>query len=57
MIPGARKSRRVLTVSEAVKREIVAVWLPDDHVLVTLNGVGAPFSERNERRGVTSSTS
>jgi len=41
-----RKSRRVLTVSEAVKREIVSTFgCADDHVLVTPNGVGAPFSE------------
>ncbi|HXH39543.1 MAG TPA: glycosyltransferase family 1 protein [Thermoanaerobaculia bacterium] len=38
------KSRRVLTVSEAVKRDIVAVFGCDgDHVVVTPNGVGAPF--------------
>jgi O-antigen biosynthesis alpha-1,2-mannosyltransferase len=41
-----RKSRRVLTVSEAVKREIVSTFgCAEDHVLVTPNGVGAPFSE------------
>jgi glycosyltransferase involved in cell wall biosynthesis len=41
-----RKSRRVLTVSEAVKREIVRTFgCAEDHVLVTPNGVGAPFSE------------
>jgi glycosyltransferase involved in cell wall biosynthesis len=33
-------------VSEAVKREIVSTFgCADDHVLVTPNGVGAPFSE------------
>jgi glycosyltransferase involved in cell wall biosynthesis len=41
-----RKSRRVLTVSEAVKREIVSTFgCAEDHVVVTPNGVGAPFSE------------
>jgi glycosyltransferase involved in cell wall biosynthesis len=41
---AVRKSRRVLTVSEAVKRDIVATFgCPDDHVVVTPNGVGAPF--------------
>src|SRR5207237_10662112 len=43
---AVRKSRRVLTVSETVKREIVSTFgREDDHVLVTPNGVGAPFSE------------
>ncbi|MEA2326606.1 MAG: hypothetical protein QOE68_1565 [Thermoanaerobaculia bacterium] len=43
---AVRRSRRVLTVSEAVKREIVSTFgCADDHVLVTPNGVGAPFSE------------
>jgi glycosyltransferase involved in cell wall biosynthesis len=43
---AVRKSRRVLTVSEAVKREIVSTFgCANDHVLVTPNGVGAPFSE------------
>ena len=38
------RSRRVLTVSEAVKREIVATFgCGDEHVAVTPNGVGAPF--------------
>lgn len=42
---AVRRSRRVLTVSEAVKREIVSTFgCADDHVLVTPNGVGAPFS-------------
>jgi glycosyltransferase involved in cell wall biosynthesis len=41
---AVRRSRRVLTVSEAVKREIVATFgCPQDHVVVTPNGVGAPF--------------
>lgn len=43
---AVRKSRRVLTVSEAVKREIVATFrCPEAHVMVTPNGVGAPFHE------------
>ncbi len=41
---AVRRSRRVLTVSEAVKREIVATFgCPENHVVVTPNGVGAPF--------------
>ena len=43
---AVRRSRRVLTVSETVKREIVSTFgCADEHVLVTPNGVGAPFSE------------
>jgi glycosyltransferase involved in cell wall biosynthesis len=43
---AVRRSRRLLTVSEAVKREIVATFgCPDDHVVVTPNGVSAPFSQ------------
>jgi len=43
---AVRRSRRVLTVSGAVKREIVSTFgCADDHVVVTPNGVGAPFSE------------
>jgi glycosyltransferase involved in cell wall biosynthesis len=43
---AVRRSRRVLTVSETVKREIVSTFgCADDHVVVTPNGVGAPFSE------------
>ena len=43
---AVRRSRRVLTVSEAVKREIVSTFrCADDHVIVTPNGVGTPFSE------------
>jgi alpha-1,3-rhamnosyl/mannosyltransferase len=42
---AVRKSRRVLTVSEAVKGDIVAAFgCLDDHIVVTPNGVGAPFS-------------
>jgi glycosyltransferase involved in cell wall biosynthesis len=42
---AVRNSRRVLTVSEAVKRDIVATFgCRGDHVVVTPNGVGAPFS-------------
>lgn len=42
---AVRNSRRVLTVSEAVKRDIVSVFgCLGDHVVVTPNGVGAPFS-------------
>ncbi|MGA8808786.1 MAG: glycosyltransferase family 1 protein [Thermoanaerobaculia bacterium] len=42
---AVRRSRRVLTVSETVKREIVSTFgCADDHVIVTPNGVGAPFS-------------
>jgi glycosyltransferase involved in cell wall biosynthesis len=41
-----RKSRRVLTVSASVKREIVSTFgCAEDHVVVTPNGVRAPFSE------------
>jgi alpha-1,3-rhamnosyl/mannosyltransferase len=41
---AVNKSRRVLTVSEAVKRDIVAAFgCGNDHVVVTPNGVGAPF--------------
>jgi glycosyltransferase involved in cell wall biosynthesis len=40
-----RRSRRVLTVSESVKREIVSTFgCAEDHVVVTPNGVRAPFS-------------
>ncbi len=43
---AVRKSRRVLTVSEAVKRDIVTTFrCREDHVVVTPNGVGAPFVE------------
>jgi len=42
---AVRRSRRVLTVSEAVKREIVAAFgCAEEHVVVTPNGVGAPFT-------------
>lgn len=42
---AVRNSRRVLTVSEAVKRDIVAVFgCLGDRVVVTPNGVGAPFA-------------
>jgi alpha-1,3-rhamnosyl/mannosyltransferase len=41
-----RRSRRVLTVSETVKREIVSTFgCAEDHVVVTPNGVRTPFSE------------
>jgi alpha-1,3-rhamnosyl/mannosyltransferase len=44
---AVRRSRRVLTVSESVKREIVSTFgCADGHVVVTPNGVGAPFSEQ-----------
>jgi len=43
---AVRRSRRVLTVSQTVKGEIVSTFgCADDHVVVTPNGVGAPFSE------------
>jgi glycosyltransferase involved in cell wall biosynthesis len=43
---AVRRSRHVLTVSKAVKCEIVSTFgCADDHVVVTPNGVGAPFSE------------
>jgi glycosyltransferase involved in cell wall biosynthesis len=43
---AVRRSRRVLTVSEAVKREIVSTFsCAEEHVVVTPNGAGAPFSE------------
>jgi len=42
---AVRKSRRVLTVSETVKREIVSTFgCADDHVVVTPNGVDERFS-------------
>jgi glycosyltransferase involved in cell wall biosynthesis len=42
---AVRKSRRVLTVSESVKREIISTFgCADDHVLVTPNGVDKRFS-------------
>jgi glycosyltransferase involved in cell wall biosynthesis len=42
---AVRRARRVLTVSETVKREIVAAFGCDaEHVLVTPNGVDARFS-------------
>ncbi len=48
---AVRKSRRVLTVSEAVKREIVSTFgCADADVLVTPNGVGAPFVPSGPRR-------
>jgi glycosyltransferase involved in cell wall biosynthesis len=38
------RSRRVLTVSDAVKRDIMATFgCGEEHVVVTPNGVGAPF--------------
>jgi glycosyltransferase involved in cell wall biosynthesis len=41
---AVRRSRRVLTVSEAVKRDIVATFgCAADHIVVTPNGVRAPF--------------
>ena len=43
---AVRRSRRVLTVSEAVKRDIVSAFgCAEGHVVVTPNGVAAPFSE------------
>jgi glycosyltransferase involved in cell wall biosynthesis len=43
---AVRRSRRVLTVSEAVKGEIVSTFgCAEDHVVVTPNGAGASFSE------------
>ncbi|HEX3067612.1 MAG TPA: glycosyltransferase family 1 protein [Thermoanaerobaculia bacterium] len=42
---AVRRSRRVLTVSESVKREIVAAFgCGEEHVVVTPNGAGAPFA-------------
>jgi glycosyltransferase involved in cell wall biosynthesis len=47
---AVRNSRRVLTVSEAVKREIVATFgCAEEHVVVTPNGVAAPFGEAGRR--------
>jgi alpha-1,3-rhamnosyl/mannosyltransferase len=41
---AVRRSRRVLTVSESVKREIVTTFgCGEEHVVVTPDGVGAPF--------------
>lgn len=46
---AVRRGWRVLTVSEAVKREIVATFgCPQDHVVVTPNGVGAPFEAHGQ---------
>jgi glycosyltransferase involved in cell wall biosynthesis len=43
---AVRRSRCVLTVSETVKGEIVeTVGCAEEHIVVTPNGVGAPFSE------------
>jgi alpha-1,3-rhamnosyl/mannosyltransferase len=43
---AVRGSRRVLTVSETVKREIVSTFgCADEHVVVTPNGVRTPFSD------------
>ncbi len=42
---AARRSRRVLTVSERSKRDIVELYgVPDEKVVVTLNGVDPVFS-------------
>jgi glycosyltransferase involved in cell wall biosynthesis len=47
---AVRRSRRVLTVSEAVKREIVSTFdCAEDHVVVTPNGVRTPFSEHGPK--------
>ncbi|HXH90501.1 MAG TPA: glycosyltransferase family 1 protein [Thermoanaerobaculia bacterium] len=50
---AVRRSQRVLTVSESVKREIVATFgCADEHVVVTPNGVGPPFAaEGNAAEG------
>jgi glycosyltransferase involved in cell wall biosynthesis len=49
---AVRRARRVLTVSETVKGEIVATFGCDaEHVMVTPNGVDARFSPTGERRG------
>lgn len=50
---AVRRSRRVLTVSETVKAEIVATFgCGNDHVVVTPNGVTAPFTaEGNAAEG------
>jgi glycosyltransferase involved in cell wall biosynthesis len=47
---AVRRSRRVLTVSDAVKREIVSTFgCSDDHVVVTPNGVRTPFSDHGAK--------
>jgi glycosyltransferase involved in cell wall biosynthesis len=44
---AVRRGRRVLTVSETVKREIVSTFgCGEEHVIVTPNGVGAPFDAK-----------
>jgi glycosyltransferase involved in cell wall biosynthesis len=44
------KSRRVLTVSEAVKSDIVTTFeCASDHVMVTPNGVGEQFSDEGPK--------
>src|SRR5262249_6006573 len=42
--PAMRRASRVLTVSRYVKQELLA-WagVPDEHIVVVGNGVGAPF--------------
>lgn len=41
---SARRARRVVTVSEASRRDLIERWgLPDDRVVAIHNGVGGPF--------------
>lgn len=50
LIRAVRKSRRVLTVSETVKNDIVTTFgCASDHVVITPNGVGDPFSARGPK--------
>jgi len=47
---AVRRSRRVLTVSEAVRREIVTTFgCGEEHVVVTPNGVGSPFEAEGKK--------
>lgn len=50
---AVRRSRRVMTVSDSVKREVVATFgCGEEHVVVTPNGVAAPFTaEGNAAQG------
>ncbi|MGB2876238.1 MAG: glycosyltransferase family 1 protein [Gaiellaceae bacterium] len=50
-VPGsARRADRVLVVSEGTKRDLVElVGVPEERVVVTPNGVGAPFGPEGPR--------
>ena len=47
---AARRAARVLAVSEQTKRDLVRLYeVPDDKIVVTYNGVAAPFTPHGER--------